>query len=228
MSSDTIAVDLQERAILGKGLAGLRKQGLVPAVIHDHGKESIHVMGSYTGLLKAYEQAGRHHPIQLSVGKQQHLALIKDADFEPTKHLLRHVVFQAIDKDEKAEAEIPVVLVGDIPAEKKSLMVITGIDEVEVEALPKDLPDELKADASVLSEVGDKLYVSDLIVPTGVTVLTDPETMVAMVEMPKDQIAVADAAAESLADDAASSADAEPSEETAKPEAESDEPPEEE
>jgi large subunit ribosomal protein L25 len=226
MSNDTIAVDLQERSVLGKGLAGLRKQGFVPAVIHDHGKASIHVMGDYTVLTKAYEQAGRHHPVQLSVGKANHLALIKDADFEPTKHQLRHVVFQAIKQNEKAEAEIPVVLTGDIPAEMKNLMVITGIDAVEVEALPKDLPDEINVDASVLAEAGDKLQVSDLIVPAGVTILTDPETMVAMVEMPKDQIAVADAAAQSLADDAAASA--EPTDEAPKAEAESTESSEEE
>lgn len=206
MSSNTIAVDLQERTVLGKGLASLRKQGLVPAVIHDHGNPSIHVMGSYLALSKAYSQAGRHHPVQISVGKQQHLALIKDAEFEPTKHQLRHVVFQAIKQNEKVEAEVPVRLVGDIPAEMKGLMVITGIDEVEVDALPKDLPDELNVDATVLSEVGDKLHVSDLIVPPGVEILTEPETMVAMVEMPKDQIAEADAAAAEMAAEKAAAA----------------------
>jgi large subunit ribosomal protein L25 len=201
--SDSIAVDLQERSVVGKGLTNLRKQGLVPAVIHDHGKDSIHVMGDYIKLNKVYEQAGKHHPVEVTVGSKRHLALIKDADFEPTKRQLRHVVFQAIKQDEKVEAEIPVVLVGDIPAEMKSLMVIKGTDTVTVDALPKDLPDELTVDASVLQEVGDKLHVSDLKVPAGVTVMTDPETMLAFVEMPKDQIAEADAAAEALAEDAA-------------------------
>lgn len=203
MSDETITVDLQERTTLGKGLNGLRAEGKVPAVIHDHGKPSIHVMGDFMQLNKVYSSAGKHHPVQLTVGKQQHLALIKDADFEPVKHRLRHVVFQAIKQDEKVEAEIPVLLVGDIPAEKISLMVITGLDTIQVEALPKDLPDELQVDASVLAEVGDKITVADLKVPAGVTILTEPEQTLAHVEMPKDQIAEADAiAAEQAADKA--------------------------
>lgn len=203
MTSEDINVTLQERTVLGKGLAKIRSEGSIPAVIHDHGKESIHVQGDFVQLNKVYSQAGKHHPVQLKVGNKQHMALIKDADFEPTKRRLRHIVFQAIKQNEKVTAEIPVVLSGEeIPAQKKSLLVLTQLDHVEVEAFPKDLPDQLTVDATTLAEVGDSLSVADLKVPEGVTVLTDPLTQIAIVEMPKDQIAEADAAAASLAEDA--------------------------
>ncbi len=201
MSNDTIGVELKKRDTIGKGLTKLRTTGQVPAVVHSHGKESMHVSGDFLKLTKVYAQAGKHHPVELSLDGKQHLALIKDVDFDPRKHQIRHVVFQAIKQNEKATAEVPVVLVGEeIPAEKKSLLVLTQIDSVKVEALPRDLPDELTVDATKLEEVGDHLYVSDIQAPSGVTILSDPEASVAVVEMPKDQIAEADAAAAALAE----------------------------
>lgn len=204
MTNQSISLKLEERTVIRKRLAGLRKDGFVPAVVHDHGKESIHVMGEAVAMTKMYHQAGKHHPVELTVGSKKHLALIKDADFEQRKHRLRHVVFQAIKQNEEAEAEIPVVFLEDaeIPAEKMSLMVLKQLDHVQVKALPRDLPDQLVVDPSSLAEVGDNLTVAQLTVPKGVTILTDPEQQIAIVEMPKDQIAEANAAAESLAEDA--------------------------
>ncbi len=203
MSSDTIPVELQAREAVGKGLSHLRNDGKIPAVIHERGKESLHVMADYPALAKVYAQAGKHHPVQLRLGGKKQLAMIKDADFHPAKNRLRHVVFQAIKQNEKVTAEVPVSLVGEeIPAEKASLIILTQLDTVEVEALPNDLPDRLEVDAMVLAEVGDKLTVADIKAPAGVTIVTDPESQIAVVEMPKDQLAEANAAAEALAEDA--------------------------
>lgn len=208
MTDKDISVTLEERVVVRKGLRNLRSEGKVPAVVHDHGKNSIHVAGEYGALLKAYAAAGKHHPVHLTIGSKKHLAIIKDAHFEPSKHRLEHVVFQAVKQNEKVSAEVPVVLVGEeIPAEKKGLMVLTQLASVEVHALPNDLPDALEADATKLTEEGDHLKVSDLKVPNGVTVSNDPEQSIAVVEMPKDQIAEANAAAEALAEDAGKSAD---------------------
>jgi large subunit ribosomal protein L25 len=160
-------------------------------------------MGDFTVLTKAYAEAGKHHPVQLTVGSTKHLALIKDVDYEPVKHQMRHVVFQAINQNEAVEAEIPVVFKDvEIPAEKLSLLVLKQLDHVEVKALPKYLPDELVVDPSKLTDVGDHVTVADLAVPEGVTILTEPGHPLATVEMPKDQLAEADAAAAALAEDA--------------------------
>lgn len=216
MSSDKIAVTLEKREVIGKGLAQVRHDGHVPAVIHNHGKESIHVQGEFVAMNKVYAAAGKHHPVELKVDGKQHLALIKDVDFEPTKRRMRHVVFQAIKQNEAVEAEIPVVFAEDaqIPAEKLSLLVLKQLDHVQVKALPKNLPDELVVDPSTLAEVGDHLTVADIKIPEGVTILTPTETQIAMVEMPKDQIAEANAAQEALAADAGTTAEAETEEKT--------------
>lgn len=166
-------VKLEERKVIGKGLGKLRKGGLVPAVIHNHGQPSLHVMGPELELVRVYQAAGKHHPLNLQVGSQSFLALIKDAHFNPVKRRIQHVVFQAIKRDEKVEAEIPLRLEGEIPAEKVGLMVLHQLDHIEVEALPTDLPDEIVVDATKLVELHDKITVADLAIPSGVTVLTE-------------------------------------------------------
>lgn len=209
MSKDSITVELTKRDVIGKGLTAVRKSGVVPAVIHNHGQDSIHVQGDFVALNKVFAAAGKHHPVELTVGGEKHLALIRDVDIEPVKQRMRHVVFQAIRQNEETEAEIPVVFKDvEIPAEKASLLVLKSLDHVEVKALPKDLPDELFVDPSKLVQVGDTLTVADIEVPAGVTLLTDLEQGIAAVEMPKDQIAEADEAQASLKADAEASGDA--------------------
>lgn len=181
-------VKLEQRAVLGKGIKNLRREGLVPAVVHNHGQESLHVMAPELELERIYDAAGKHHPLNLRVGDQDFLVLIKDAHFHPVKRRLQHVVFQAIRRDEKVEAEVPIYLEGEIPAEKAGLQVLHHLDHVEVEALPADLPDSLIADMTVLAEVGDRITVGDLKVPDGVTVLTEPEQSIAAVVEPKDNV----------------------------------------
>ncbi len=216
MTSQDISLDLQKREIVRKRLADLRQNGQVPAVVHNHGGDSILVTGDAVAVTKVFSQAGKHHPVNLTVDGKKHLALIKDIDREPAKNRIRHVVFQAIRQNEAVEAEIPVVFKEDteIPAERKSLMVLKQLDTVQVKALPRDLPDQLVVDPSNLEDVGDSISVADLIIPTGVTLLTETDHQIAIVEMPKDQIAEANAAQESLAEDAGKP-DAETQEEAA-------------
>jgi large subunit ribosomal protein L25 len=193
--ADDISLKLEERSVLGKQVRQLRRDGFVPAVIHDHGKPSIHVMGKLPDVYKVYRLAGRHHAIKLSVGGKTYTALIKTTAFEPRKHVLSHVVFGAVEANETVTAEIPIRLSDDIPAEKASLLVIRHLESVEVEALSKDLPDEIVVDASSLVEVGDKLSVSDIIVPSGVVIITEPEHAIATVYEPSAVQAANDALA---------------------------------
>lgn len=188
MSSQDIGLVLQERTVEGKAVKHLRRGGLVPGVIHNHGKESRVVMASYIDMVKVYQKAGKHAPLELTVGKDKYFAIIKDVDFEPKKHQLRHVVFNSIRQNEKVQTEVPVRLEGEIPAEKAGLMIITQLDTVNIEALPRDLVDELSIDATGLIEIGNKITVGDIDVPKGVTILTESDHPIATVEETKAQI----------------------------------------
>jgi len=77
MSNDSISLTLEPRVVMGKAVKHLRREGQVPAVIHDHGKASLHVQGNSVAMLKVWRQAGKHHPIELKAGDQSFVALIK-------------------------------------------------------------------------------------------------------------------------------------------------------
>lgn len=200
-------IKLQERTVLGKGLNALRHEGMVPGVIHNHGEPSVHVMAPEFELTKVYNAAGKHHPLELNVGEQKYLALIKDAHFNPVKRRLEHVVFQAIKRNEKVEAEVPIHLEGEIPAEKVGLMILNQLDTVQVEAFPRNLPDELKVDATKLAELHDKITVADLEVPEGVTVLTEEDHPIATVVETRAQVSEEAEAAELTPEEAAAEAE---------------------
>ncbi len=199
MTNIDAPLKLQPRTTVRKKLASLRADGLVPAVIHNHGAVSIYVMAPELELGKIYREAGKHHPLNINVGDQNFLALIKDVHYHPAKRRLDHVVFQAIRQNEKVEAEVPIHLEGEIPAEKVGLMVLHQLDHVQVEALPKDLIDEIKVDATRLAEIGDQITVADLVVPEGVTILTEADHPIARVAETKAMISEEELAAEAEA-----------------------------
>lgn len=177
----------------------LRASGSTPAVIHDHGNDSIHISIPDAELKKVYASSGKHHPVELTVDGKKYVTMIKEVTHKPATAIIYHTVFQAISADEKTSAEVPLHLSDDIPAVKASLQVLKKLELVEIEALTKDLIDVIEVDASGLVEVGDKITVADLRVPSNVTITTEPDQVIAMVEMPKDQAAEADAAAADLA-----------------------------
>jgi large subunit ribosomal protein L25 len=175
---EEITLELEKREIMGKAVKHLRADGQVPAVIHDHGKPSIIVSGPYLEMLKAYQKAGRHHPVSVKAGGKHYMALIKSAEFDPKKHQLRHVVFNAVKANEKVTAEIPVrikLAEGNdaTPAERAGLVVLDQLSEVEIEAVPSKLPEFLEFDGEKLVAVGDQATVADLVIPDGVVVKTE-------------------------------------------------------
>jgi large subunit ribosomal protein L25 len=189
MADDTINLELAERTITGKAVKRLRSEGQIPAVIHDHGKESLSVQGPYLELYRIYQKAGKHHPIHLTAGKNTYTALIKTVTFDPRKNQLSHIVFNAVDKNQKVEAEIPVKARyaednESSPAERSSLIVLQQLAVVEVRAVPDKLPDVLEYDGEKLVEIGDQISVADLIVPDGVELITEPEHVIATVYEP--------------------------------------------
>lgn len=200
MSDEAISLVLEPRKVTGKAVKHLRRDGVLPAVIHDHGKPSVIVQGGYIQMFKVWQQAGKHHPVELKAGDQTYTALIKDAEFDPKKHLLTHLVFNAVDKDQKVDAEIPVrprYAEGNeaSPAERNGLIVLAQLDTVQVKAVASKLPDFLEYDAEKLVEIGDHATVAELIMPEGVELETEANHAIATVYEPSALAAANEAAA---------------------------------
>jgi large subunit ribosomal protein L25 len=198
MSQDPISFTLESRQITGKAVKHLRREGYVPAVIHDHGKESLNVQGDYLAMLKVWRQAGKHHPVELKTGDLSFTALIKTAAFDPQKHRLTHVVFNAVDKNQKVEASVPIRPRYDegnesSPAERSGLIVLSQLESVEVRAIATKLPDFLEYNAEKLVNIGDHATVADLLIPEGVELETELEHTIATVYEPSALAAANDA-----------------------------------
>jgi large subunit ribosomal protein L25 len=181
--SKKIAISAKTRTVLGKKVKKIRKEGLLPGAIYMHGKESLHIEISEGDFMQTYKEAGYTQPIEVNLDGDSHLAMIKEVDHEPIKRKLLHVVFQAIDKNKKVEAEVPVTIdEGSSEAERIGLNVLHVTDKVEVSALPHDMPKSLSADVQHLKEVGDRVLANDIDLPEGVELISDSELVIAIVE----------------------------------------------
>ncbi len=184
MSSDIIKLSVKNRDVVGKKIKQLRAQNLVPGVIYNRG-EAVHVSVPTSDLRRVWNEAGKHHAIELDVEGNNQLALVKEVDFEPLRHEMRHVVFGAVRRDEKTEAQVPVVVEGEIPAERAGLIVLRQLDQVEVKAFPQDIPDQFVIDGSTLAELHDKVVVGDLKIPANVEIITEATLPIVIVDEPR-------------------------------------------
>jgi large subunit ribosomal protein L25 len=212
MSQDTASLVIEPREVTGKAVKHLRSAGQVPVVIHDHGKDSVIAQADAVALLKIWKQAGKHHSVDLKLGSKSYTAMIKEAEFDPQKHVLRHVVFNAVSATQKVAAEVPIhakYAEGNesSPAERAGLMVLVHADSIMVESIASKLPDTLYYDAEKLVAVGDTASVGDVVVPEGVIIKTDPSQSIASVVEPSAVQAANDVAggdAEEVAPEASS------------------------
>jgi large subunit ribosomal protein L25 len=113
--------------------------------------------------------------------------LIYGVDMDPLSNEPRHVDFYAVDMAQKIIASVPLVFTGEAPAIKLGGTLVKVIHEVEVEAMPKDLPSELEADMSGLKTFEDKISAADIKVPAGVKILAEPTDVVVLVEEAKEE-----------------------------------------
>ncbi len=205
--SKSLELAVQKRTVTGKKVSQLYRDGFVVGNIFSKGKESTSVQVEYEPMRKMVEAAGFNHPIELHIdGSAAHLVMIKEITRDPKKHMLRHIAFHEVRKDQKIEAEVPVELVGTSPAVLAGNIVLRGDDTLLVEASPLDMPDHLEADAEKLAEPDDVILARDLKLPANVVLVEGEEDKVVFrVEVPRsnleeeEEVSEADAVAATLA-----------------------------
>jgi large subunit ribosomal protein L25 len=194
----------ETRDLLGRKVKNLRKLGRIPATVYGKNVKSVSVSVARDAFEKVVAAAGETGLVELAVGKDLRPVLVHTIQKDPVSNQLLHIEFHQVDLKEKVHAKVPLELVGDAPAVIGKLgVLLTLLDEVEVEALPMDLPEKLTVDVSKLKDVNQEVKVSELNVPAGVTVLTDKEQLVVRVGALISKEAEAEAAAEAAAKAAA-------------------------
>ena len=174
------------RTVTGRKVKKLRQAGQIPATIYGQAMTPISVQFAALELDKIFEHAGESTLVEINIDKDTYPVLFKNPQFHPVLEDLIHIDCYQVNLKEKIVASVPLELIGESPAVKNGNILVPVTDEVEIEALPADLPEKIEVDISSLEEIGQKISVSDLQVDKDlIEIKTDPEQVIAIIEEPK-------------------------------------------
>lgn len=169
----------------------VRASGSIPAVFYGPKEDSqaITIVGAEFG--KVFKEAGESAIVILDVEGTEHETLIHDVSFHPVKGNVDHVDFYVVEKGKKVQVHVPLEFIGVSPAEKTlGGTLIKVMHEVEIEAMPKDLPQQIEVSIESLVDFDSKITAADVSLPTGVTLIADPEEVIALVQEVKEEAEV--------------------------------------
>ena len=197
-------LDVTKRTVVGKKVKKLRKEGLLPANIYGKGIKSMSVQVKTKDFDKLFKEVGETGLIDVAVDGQLKPVLIHNVQIDVISRLPLHADFYQVNLKEKVKTMVPIVTVGEPKAvtDKVGLLMQT-LNEVEVEALPEDLPEKIEVNVEPLATVEQQITVGDLKVASGVVVLTDTGQVVAKIGELVSKEAQEQAAAEAQAAQAA-------------------------
>jgi len=183
---EKIVLDAKRREVIGKKVKNLRREGKLPAVLFGHGIESTPIVLDLRETTKILSSVGSSTLITVNLEGNEHAVLVRERQRDILYRTLLHIDFQAISMTETVRAQVP-IHIGDVEApavESYGAMINTGLDVLEIECLPQDLPDRIRIDVSGLIEIGDSILVQDISLPDGIQVLDDPEGLIVVASAP--------------------------------------------
>ncbi len=173
MATEKITVEVREE--FGKGAARrIRRDNKIPAVIYGHGNDTVHVTLPGHVTMLALKRGGANALLDLDINGTSQLALAREVQVDPLRRLIEHIDFVAVRRGEKVTVDVPVHLLGDAAPDT---LVVTENSTVQVEAEATHIPEQIEIDIEGAA-VGTQIHASDLVLPEGTTLLTDPETLV--------------------------------------------------
>jgi large subunit ribosomal protein L25 len=177
-------IKAEKRTEFGKGAARrIRRENKVPAVVYGHGNDPIHLTLPGHDTMMALKHGGANALLELDIDGKTQLALTKQVQIDPIKRHLEHIDFVAVKRGEKVTVDVPVHLVGEAVRET---LVVTESSTVQIEAEATHIPEAIEVDIEGAA-VGTQIHASDLKLPSGSTLLTDPETLVVNVTQQRSQ-----------------------------------------
>jgi len=183
-----LTLRVKKRLVFGKQNKALRKKGFIPAVVYGKKTPACSLQVDFQDFKDVYKKAGDTDIIDLIIedGKkeQKKSVLIYNVSNHFLDGLPIHIDFYEVEMDKLITAHVPVVFVGESPAVKLGGVLVKPTQEIEVEALPMDLPHEIVVDISTLTDFDQTLCVKDINFSPKVKVLIDENTPVATVNAP--------------------------------------------
>jgi len=201
---EKVVLKAEKRDITGKQVGALRRTGKLPAVIYGRHVEPIAIMldAHHAGLTLA--KLSSSSLVTIAVDGKEFPTLVREKQRNYIKGNLTHVDFLAVDLTENIRASIRVHFVGVSGAVKDyNGVLVHGLESIEVECLPTDLPEGINVDISAMQQIGDGIHVSDIVLPDNIRVLTDGDEMIVVATAPKVEEVVEAAVVAPVAGEAA-------------------------
>ena len=182
---------LEKRKLTGRKVKRLREQGFLPASVYGPKIESINVKGKLSDFEDIFEKVGETGLVDLNLEdvKENYVVLFKNPQYHPITDQLIHLDLYQVDLSQKVSVAVPVEITGEAPAaESGEGILVQSLNEIEIEALPTDLPEKFVVDVSSLSKIDDAITIADLKIDSDkIDVQLDPEQVVARIEEPKEE-----------------------------------------
>ena len=195
--AENFVIEAQSRDIVGKKVSQLRRQGIVPVTVYGPKSEPVNLQVEYRPLQLALLKAGGTNLIQITVNGKATPVLAREVQRDILRNDIMHVDFFAVDMSAKITIDVPLHFTGESAAvSTKKGILVTGPTTLSVETLPSHLLNQIEIDISNLNEVGDSIHVRDLKLDSEITVLNDPDEMIARISQPAAARSEEDAAAE--------------------------------
>jgi large subunit ribosomal protein L25 len=172
----------EPRTVIGKKVKKLRREGLLPANVYGKGLESTAIQVKLSDFQTVFKEVGETGLIDLQVNGEKRPVLVKNMHQTFPHHVPLHVDFYQVNLKEKVKTMVPIVLTGEPVAVTEKLgLLLQTLAEVEIEALPEELPENIEISVEKLAAVEEQLSVEDLKAPSGVTILTAGDQIIAKI-----------------------------------------------
>lgn len=188
---DEVIIKAEPRSIIGKQVKALRREGKLPAVLYSKNIGSKPILLDAVDVTRTLRSVGTTSLVVIELEGKKHTTLVRERQRDFIKGSLLHVDFQEVSLKEKVRANVSIVLEGEAPAEKAvDGLVVTILDQLEVESLPQDLPERIVVDISSLENIGDGIHVKDIEASEDFEILTDMEELIVVITAPTIEVEV--------------------------------------
>ena len=193
MTTSAVQLELQPRELLGKKVGRLRRSGIIPVHLYGPGIEPRSLQCAAPRLIQALSRAGASTPLTVTIEGEpgSHMAFAREIQWDPRRDTVLHVDLMAADVSRPVTAQVSITLEGEAPgATRTGGSVMHQLPSVEVSALPLEMPAQIEADLSILTDPNMVIRAGDLQLPPGATLLSDAEEIVVRIDIPRGALGV--------------------------------------
>jgi len=200
MTKEKHQMNADIRTVVGRKVKFLRKEGLLPATVYGHKFESLSIQFKALELEKLFNEVGESGLVELLVGEEKLPVLFRNPQYSAILGDLIHIDCYKVNLKEKITASVPIEFIGESQAVKEGNTLVEITTEVEVEALPANLPESIEVDISILNAVDDAITVGDIKLDEKVAMVTSLEQVIVKIEAPRaeEEVIVPEESAETV------------------------------